>query len=315
MIYLIILFIVLVLALIYFILGYFIADSIIHMNRQPVPKYPLDYGMSFENIEFKTFDGVNIKGWLIPGNTNKLIVMTHVGGLTKYGSTVSYKNLTKLYNKEIEFLKTAQHLRKAGYWVLMFDFRNHGESGSDPNKGIGGVGLKEYQDVVAAMDFINRRDDLKGMNVGFVSFCMGANSTIIAMSKQPEVFKNVKCLFAVQPISMEVFVRTYIGKFISPTGARLLMPVVKKWVLWRGADPLNKMSPADYAKDIKVPTMYVQARNDPWTELSDIKGFYQNTPDNPKDFFWIENTKHRFETYLYFQTRPAIMLEWLTKWI
>jgi len=315
MIYLIILFIVLVLALIYFILGYFIADSIIHMNRQPVPKYPLDNGMNFENIEFKTFDGVNIKGWLIPGNTNKLIVMTHVGGLTKYGSTVSYKKFTKLYNQEIEFLKTAEHLHKAGYWVLMFDFRNHGESGSDPNKGIGGVGLKEYQDVVAAMDFINRRDDLKGMNVGFVSFCMGANSTIIAMSKQPEVFKNVKCLFAVQPISMEVFVRTYIGKFISPTGARLLMPVVKKWVLWRGADPLNKMSPAEYAKDIKVPTMYVQARNDPWTELSDIKGFYQNTPDNPKDFFWIENTKHRFETYLYFQTRPAIMLEWLTKWI
>ena len=307
--------IVLVLAIIYFILGYFIADSIIHMNRQPVPKYPLDNGMNFENIEFKTFDGVNIKGWLIPGNTNKLIVMTHVGGLTKYGSTVSYKKFTKLYNQEIEFLKTAEHLHKAGYWVLMFDFRNHGESGSDPNKGIGGVGLKKYQDVVAAMDFINRRDDLKGMNVGFVSFCMGANSTIIAMSKQPEVFKNVKCLFAVQPISMEVFVRTYIGKFISPTGAMLLMPVVKKWVLWRGADPLNKMSPADYAKDIKVPTIYVQARNDPWTELSDIKGFYQNTSDNPKDFFWIENTKHRFETYLYFQTRPAIMLEWLTKWI
>jgi uncharacterized protein len=315
MIYLIVLLIVLVLAIIYFILGYFIADSIIHMNRQPVPKNPSDYGMNFENIEFKTFDGVNIKGWLIPGNTNKLIVMTHVGGLTKYGSAVSYKNLAKLYNKEIEFLKTAEHLHKAGYWVLMFDFRNHGESGSDPNKGIGGVGLKEYQDVVAAMGFINRRDDLKGMNVGFVSFCMGANSTIIAMSRQPEMFKNVKCLFAVQPISMEVFVRTYIGKFITPTGARLLMPVVKKWVVWRGAHPLNKMSPADYAKDIKVPTMYVQARNDPWTELSDIKGFYQNTPDNPKDFFWIENTKHRFETYLYFQTKPEKMLEWLAKWI
>jgi fermentation-respiration switch protein FrsA (DUF1100 family) len=144
---------------------------------------------------------------------------------------------------------------------------------------------------------------------------MGANSTIIAMSKQPDVFKNVKCLFAVQPISMEVFVRTYIGKFITPTGAKLLMPVVKKWVVWRGAHPLNKMSPADYTKDIKVPTMYVQARNDPWTELSDTKGFYQNTPDNPKDFFWIENTKHRFETYVYFQTRPEKMLEWLAKWI
>ena len=241
--------------------------------------------------------------------------MTHVGGLTKYGSTVSYKNITKLYNKEIEFLKTAEHLHKAGYWALMFDFRNHGESGPDPNKGIGGVGLREYQDVVAAMDYINRRDDLKDANVGFVSFCMGANSTIIAMSKQPEVFKNVKCLFAVQPISMEIFVRTYIGKFITRPGAKLLMPMVKQWVVWRGAYPLNKMSPAEYAKDIKVPTMFVQARNDPWTELSDIRGFYRDTPDNPKDFFWIENTRHRFESYSYFQTRPEKILEWLGKWV
>ena len=307
--------IVLVLALTYFILTYFIADSIIHMNRQPVPKNPGDYGMNFENIEFKASDGVNIKGWLIPGNLKKLIVITHVGGLTKYGSTVAYKNLTKLYHKEIEFLKTAQHLHKEGYWVLMFDFRNHGESGPDPNKGIGGVGLKEYQDVVAAMDYISGRDDIKEANVGFVSFCMGANATIIAMSKNPEVFSRVKCLFAVQPISMEVFVRTYIGKFVTHTGAKLLMPIIKKWVVWRGAYPLNKMSPREYARNIKVPTMYVQAKNDPWTELSDIQGFYKDTPDNPKDFFWIENTKHRFETYSYFQTRPEKMLEWLRKWL
>jgi len=78
--------------------------------------------MSFENIEFKTSDNVDIKGWLIPGKLNKLIVMTHVAGLTKYGSTVSYKNLTKLYNKEIEFLKTAERLHEKGYWVLTFDF-------------------------------------------------------------------------------------------------------------------------------------------------------------------------------------------------
>ena len=67
----IIVIIVLVLALIYFVLGYFIADSIIHMNRQPVPKNPGNYGMNFENIEFKSSDGVNLKGWLIPGNVKQ----------------------------------------------------------------------------------------------------------------------------------------------------------------------------------------------------------------------------------------------------
>src|SRR4030042_3182443 len=205
---LILLIVILVIAFIYLLAGYFIAGTIILLNRQPVPKNPKHYGMDFEDIEYKTSDGVNIKGWLISGSLNKLVIMTHVGGLTKYGSTVQYKNLTKLYNKEIEFLKTAKHLHKEGYWVSMFDFRNHGDSGPDPNKGIAGVGLEEYKDVVATMDYLKGRDKLKNMKVGFVSFCMGANSTIIAMSKDPKAFKNVKCLFAVQPISMEVFIRT-----------------------------------------------------------------------------------------------------------
>ena len=282
------------LALVYLALSYFIADSAVHQNRQTVPKNPGDYGMKFENIEFKAADGVKIKGWLIPGDLNKVIVMTHVAGLTKYGSTTRYKNLTKLYDKEIEFLKPAEHLHKAGYWVLMFDFRNHGESGSEPNKGFASIGLKEYQDVTAALNYVHRRDEIKNASIGFASFCMGANSTIIAMSKIPEAFANVKCLFLVQPISMEVFLRTYLGTFITPAGARLFMPTVKKFVVLMGALPLEAMSPRDYAKDIIVPAMYVQAQNDPWTELSDIQSFYTNTPDNPKEFVWIENTKHRY---------------------
>jgi hypothetical protein len=63
-----------------------------------------------------------------------------------------------------------------------------------------------------------------------------------------------------------------------------------------------------------VPTLYVQARNDPWTELSDIEGFYRDTPIT-KEFFWIENTKHRFESYAYFGEQPEKMLEWLKKWL
>jgi pimeloyl-ACP methyl ester carboxylesterase len=280
-----------------------------------VPKNPGDYGLKFENIEFKAEDGVNIKGWLIPGKTNKLIVMTHVAGLTKYGSTVKYRNLTKLYNKEIEFLKIAELLNRDGYWVMMFDFRNHGESGPDPRGGTAAIGLREYKDVIAAMHYVGIKDDLKNASIGFVSFCMGANSTIIAMSKNPEAFGNVKCLFAVQPISMAVFVRTYIGTFITPFGARLLMPMVNRFVNMQTGFGLDKMSPLEYVKDLKVPAMYVQARNDPWTKLSDIEEFYKGTPDNPKEFFWIEDTKHRFESYNYFADKPKKMLEWLNKWV
>ena len=81
----------------------------------------------------------------------------------------------------------------------------------------------------------------------------------------------------------------------------------------RGAGQ-EDMSPKEYVKDIKIPTLYVQARNDPWTDLRDIQGFYENTPES-KEFFWIEDTKHRFESYSYFQEKPKKMLEWLKKWM
>jgi len=72
---------------VYIVFSFFISRTVIHLDRQPVPKTPKDYGMDFKDIQFKAKDGVNIKGWLIPAKSNKIVVMTHVGGLTKYGST------------------------------------------------------------------------------------------------------------------------------------------------------------------------------------------------------------------------------------
>jgi len=299
---------------VYLIVSYVSAYGVTHLNRQPIPKTPADYGLDFEDVDLKPSDGITIRGWLIPGSLKKTIIMTHVGGLTKYGSTTKYKNMFKLYNKEIEFLKTALHLHKNGYNVLMFDFRNHGESDTGPNGGMAGVGLYEYLDVVAALDFIESREDLKGTDVGFISFCMGANSTIIAMSKEPNKFKKVRCLMAIQPISMSVFISTYSRKVFTSYIADMLLPMVKRFVKLQSGCDIEDMSPKDYVKDIKVPTLYVQARNDPWTELSDIEGFYKDAAE-PKEFYWIENTKHRFESYSYFQDRPEKMLEWLEKWM
>ena len=301
-----------VVAFVYF--CYFISKALLHLDRQPVLGTPRDYDMDFQNIDFKAADGIEIDGWLIPSVLDKLVVVTHVGGLTKYGSTTQFRSLSKLFDEEIEFLKVARHLHGEGYWVLMFDFRNHGDSEQSPNGGKTGWGLEEYQDVLAAMNFIQSSDELRDKAVGFVSFCMGANSTIIAMSKNPDSFRNVKCLVAVQPISMEVFVRTYLKKRFTSFGGRLLFPVVKALVNLQSKYPLGSMSPASFVKDIKVPTLYVQTRNDPWTEPSDIMGFYENTRAI-KEFFWLEGLTHRFQGYQYFGENPEKMLWWLKKWM
>ena len=298
----------------YVLLSFFLSRMLVHLDRQPLPKTPKDYGMDFQPVDFKASDGVNLKGWLIPAASERLVVITHVGGLTKYGSTTQYRSMSKLFNEEVEFLKVARHLHDQGYLVLMFDFRNHGESDPSPNGGKTGVGLEEYLDVVAAMDYVQGNPNLREKALGFVSFCMGANSTIVAMSKQPEAFQKVKCLVAVQPISFEVFVRSYLKKRFTPAGASLFLPMIKGFFNLQSKYRLEDMSPANFVKDLAVPTLYVQTRNDPWTELSDITGFYDGTRVE-KEFFWLEGFTHRFQGYQYFGEHPEKMLEWLKKWM
>ena len=259
-------------------------------------------------------DGFEILKQIVSKSFHTIIISANIDRAIEAFEYGVLDFIPKLYNKEIEFIKTAAHLHNKGYWVLMFDFRNHGESGRSPNGGKAGIGLEEYKDVVAAMNFTRNRNDLKGLDVGFVSFCMGANSTIVSMSKEPSVFAKVRCMVAIQPISMEVFVRSYTKRMLTPLGARLILPMVKRFVNWRSRYPLESMSPYLYVKDIRVPTLYVQARNDPWTELYDIQSFYDNTPE-PKEFYWIEDTKHRFESYSYFQDKPEKILEWLERWM
>jgi pimeloyl-ACP methyl ester carboxylesterase len=301
---------VLVLLVMYVVASWIVSGIVVHQNRQPVPKTPRDYGIDYEAVSFRSEDGVELKGWLMPGKAKKLVIMTHVLGLTKYGSMASYRSLTKMYDKEIEFLKTARHLVNAGYSVLTFDLRNHGESGVSPNRGMASAGLDEHQDVVAALKFVDSREDLKTLPIGVVGFCAGATATMIALGKRPEIFGNLKCLMVVQPVSMGISLRTYIGVLSAPMIATLMMPAIRRFIRLRGGRPLERMSAREYAKDIKVPVLFVQAIHDPWCRLTDILSMFEAVPGE-KEFFWIERTSHRFESYSYFQDKPEKMLGWL----
>jgi pimeloyl-ACP methyl ester carboxylesterase len=156
---------------------------------------------------------------------------------------------------DIDLLASMKALHQAGYSILTFDFRNHGES----DMGITGVGLNEYQDVLGAMDYLDSRPDIDASGLAFVSFCMGANSTIVAVSKAKTRFAGVKCLLAFQPISFRIFVRSYLKANYTRWGLALT-PLIEKTCRWRGGHPLEEMSPQKFVKDLAVPTLYVQGK-------------------------------------------------------
>ena len=292
----------------------FFSETILHPRRQPLVKNPRDYGMGYENVEFESSDGLKLKGWLIPGASDRIIVIAHPGSFNRCGTSVRHQGFFKFAVKDVEFLKTARQLQRAGYWVLMFDFRNHGASQTSRNGGITGVGLDEWRDVIGAVNFIENNSALKDKKIGLVSFCMGANASIIALSKAKKDLIGVKCLLAIQPVSTNVFIRSFVRDKYTSLGVRLFVPLTDKICQWRGGYPLAKMSPREFARDIFIPALYVQTETDPWTELSDIGGFYDQTPE-PKEFLLLKGKMNRFDTYNYFGDHPEKMLEFLDKWM
>jgi pimeloyl-ACP methyl ester carboxylesterase len=292
-------------------IGYVFSGIVLHSRRQPIVRTPGEYGLDFESVEFKATDGVLLQGWYIPAGKlpftaepKQVVILTHPMTFNRHGFVVENQGFPPIAKTPVDLLKTARALNAAGYPVLMFDFRNHGES----EAGLSGVGLTEYQDVIGAIAYVNNRW-LSAPAIGFVSFCMGANATTVALSKAKDQLRDIKFLIAVQPVSAEVFIRSYLRNVYTPLSLYLL-PIIDRIVRWRGGFALKEMSPLRYARDVVIPTLVIQAREDPWTELTDTQAYYQAL-SGPKELWLIDGIQRRFETYNYVGDHPDRIVKFI----
>ena len=290
--------------------GRFLANTMLEPLPQPIPKTPTDYGMDYRDVAFRTRDGLTLRGWLINENAAKVIIMTHFGyRANRYGYQLKYQpRLSRPYNKEIEFGYVAQRLVEAGYAVLMYDLRNHGES-DKTDLGVGTGGFGERFDVLATVEFIASEENTTGKPIGLLSYCYGANTTFCAMQEDSEFFlkAGVKALVAMQPLRNGDFLKSMnIPDFIyqaaeehykEQSGGYSLLPPIE-----------------EAAKSVCVPTRLVQGRKDPNTNLDWVAEVYDNIPVE-KEMFWLEEPTHRFDGYNWFGDHPDDMLNWFNKFV
>ncbi len=289
--------------------GKAISNLMIKPGKSPVYETPDKYDLPYEDVTFKTTDGVTISGWLVKGGTDKVIIQSHFGvQCSRCGFTVEGKGMMEksLWNRDIHFLDQVKYLVEAGYSVLMYDMRNHGNS---EQKGWITWGKDERKDILAAIQFIVKHDDYKNAHIGLLSICMGQAASTFAFGLEPAMknFKNLKTMISVQPLTYDYFVANMgLPMFLVNAGSRYSKNK-------RNTD-LTGDSFLPYVKDITIPTLVIQNKNDNMTDLSMVKQYY-NDLTGEKEMLWLDLEKKRAAAYDWLGKNPEPIIGWFDKYM
>ena len=204
--------------------GKLVSNMMIKPGQSPVFGDPSEYGLEYERVEFRARDDVALRGWLIKGRTDKVIVQTHFGVQCSRSGYSPKRRFIKMWKQDIPFLRQARHFVDQGYSVLMYDMRNHGESEHGTCPWVS-WGPEEAKDVLAAVDFVSNHAELGRANIGLLSICMGAAASTYAFGMGADglaAYTNVKAMVAVQPLHYREFVKAFgMPGFLDRAGKRV----------------------------------------------------------------------------------------------
>lgn len=134
--------------------------------HRPVAAPAAELGLSVENVAFTSDDGVKLTGWYVPPKNGATILLLHGFGSTRAGMTAH-----------------AAMLSKAGFGVLAYDLRGHGESGGR----IRSFGWRDIEDVGAAIRYLGTRAEVDVSRLGVLGFSVGGNLAVRAGARFPGV--------------------------------------------------------------------------------------------------------------------------------
>lgn len=125
---------------------------------------PAQAGLKYEQVRFKSLDGTELTGWLIP-------VVGMVPREAK-GTVIHFHGNAQNMSSHWEF---AGWLASRGFNVFVFDYRGYGASAGSPEPN--GV----YEDSVAAIRYVRARPDLEPRRLLAFGQSLGGTQAIVAV--------------------------------------------------------------------------------------------------------------------------------------
>jgi uncharacterized protein len=154
----------------YFLISYRVADGLTRPDRKPLDPPAASVSSVYEDVSFRSRDGLLLKGWWFPTTgTDRAVVIVHGRAANRISSSFQPQ-------------RVAQFFLANRFSVLLFDLRAHGES-----EGLRyTLGQDEPRDVLAAVDFTQSRG-FERRRIAIVAESMGGGSAIMTVAADATV--------------------------------------------------------------------------------------------------------------------------------
>ncbi len=240
-------------------------------SMSPMWIFPEQFGLRYEKMSFKTRDGLELKGWFIPSTAGdkRTILMCHGWGDNK-GELL----------KETHFLNAS-----AGFNLMYFDFRSHGESAGE----ITTIGGLETIDFDAAVSWLRANKPDLSDRVGVFGLSMGAAVTVAAMPDHPDL----RCAVVESPYSdyRGVIAR---GAWNNHRIPRFPLIAVAMWILRRrvGDPKIDSFNPVEAAGRIAPrPLLVIGGEKDDLMPEDDVRRVFDAALE-PKQLWIVPGAVH-----------------------
>ncbi|MFW6052681.1 MAG: alpha/beta fold hydrolase [Desulfosalsimonas sp.] len=228
-------------------------------------KTPADLGLPYTEVEFTGSTGLQIRGWLVGGETRSCILLCPGKGANRW-----------------DVLSYAPFLYHAGYSVLLFDPRSTGLSQGEKY----GLGYFKSRDMIHAANYLNAAYQIE--HIGILGFSAGGTAAILAAIEEPLIRAVVAdSAFA----SLEIAATSSMSS-LQKYSFRAVLPLFRREAARKlGVNVFKELDLTEKIRRLEKPVLFIHGTRDQVILPSNSRRLYSLAP-GPKEIWLVPGAGH-----------------------
>ena len=215
---------------------------------------PSDLGLKYDEVNFKSADGIKLSGWFIPNNKTKAAI------IVMHGYPADKANLLGV----VEFLAK-------DFNVFLFDFRSFGQSEGKYTT----TGYLEKNDLLGAIEYLEKEKNIT--QLGLYGFSLGGAVSLMTNHQNVKVIATDSAYARLSHMVEHMYKIFFVLKYP-------LVYLTKLYGIIFLRINVGDVNPVDNIKNITIPILIIHAEKDSQIPVSEA---YLLHNANKKSELWI----------------------------